>query len=252
MLQAVSVFADSNGEIVYEMNSKEGRTSLKEGYVFGLGLNQNVYTLFQDFNGETETFTDEKVSLNGPQLAWGHDWLWRGWLVTGFRLEGFYGTTFNRNNKTKEFSTSEVKGNVGGYHAVGRIGSVFGIKTKNPFMGDFGRLLGEFFIEGGMGRGTSNLDKTYNYKSSTVEERYEVNVTEDFTTQVISTGLTMTSSKGALLELKFSQLAILNNQVRVKGESLVNGGSVETINVPLENPKSSPVYLVSVMVGYHW
>lgn len=252
VLQSAFVFAQSqDAEIAYELSSKEGRENLKQGFVFGLGMNQTVYTLFQDFQGTADNFSQEKVNLNGPQLNWGHDWLWGGWFVTGFRLEGFYSTTFGRNSKEKQFSKSKIDGNVQGGQVVGRIGSVFGIKTKNPFMGEYGRLLGEFFIEGGLGRGSSNLEKSYSYKENTTEERYDIKVKEDFNSQIISTGLTFTSAKGATLELKFTQVGIISNQVQITGAKFI-GGVNEPISEKLDNPKSSPIYLGSVMIGYHW
>ncbi len=248
----VSASVLAAGEGSDRAQSRELRKELKQGFSFALGANQSTYTLVQNFQGLTKQFSSEEIDLYGPVLNLGYDLLWGSWFVTGLRIEGFYLETFKQGNTETASYTSEVTGGLTGGQVSLRLGKVFGIKTKQLILDQLTELLGEFFFEGGVGQGAASLNNEYKYSAGSTTESYNINVKERYRSRLIGVGFTLMNLSGGFMEFKFSQASVLNNEVRISEKSLLSTGGADTNQFSYSNLESSPIYLSTVLIGYHW
>lgn len=232
--------------------SGETRKDVKHGFVMGIGASKVVYGLYQDFEGTTEQFKEEKIDLYGPTLTIGYDWMVAQRLLVGLRAEPYMLSTFKRNDSKTLNSSTTVDGQVYGMNAIGRLGLLFDFKTKNLFLDEWGSFIGELFVEAGMGRGNSTLGKDYRFSDGVTEELYDIRVNEDFMTRIWAVGFSATTINGAYIELKFAQMSTFNNDVRIQGKGQVNSGTIDDFNIPLKNVSSTPTTFVGLNVGHHW
>ena len=233
------------------LSTSEGYRDLKSGPLLALGLNQTSYTLYQDFKGTSKTLKDEGLTLNGPTGILGYDWNPTSWFVLGLRGEGNYSKLISR----KTFSDSETKSTIAGqlqsFALAVRAGICFELSTKDVKAGVNISSLIEVFMELGRGIVDANFDSEYRYVSGADNDLYSVKVKEQIQSNVLSGGINFSSREGGFLEIKFSQMSIATDKVKISGNSLT-GGQANNVNLSLNNANSSPIYVGSLLLGYHW
>lgn len=224
---------------------------VKRGFNLGVGFSASQYYFPIQFEGETKGKIRDKGTFLGPTLNLGHDFLFfQRWLI-GLKAEGMLGDTMSMGVKENDKIYDRTKGSLQSARFMLRTGFVHQFETTD-FFDDELKIIGEFFIEGGLGFGENNVNKRYTYSSGGVTEIYEDTLKEFYNSSVLGLGYNMTNTNGAYFELKVSQMRVSSNSQFFKGQSQVNGGPLSTTSSSLKDTSPDPITSLTITVGKHY
>lgn len=223
---------------------------LKKGFNFGLGLNVSVFQFPTQFTGVSKSKIDESATTVGPSFNIGYDTLLSDHFLLGLRVEGMIADTAGMNEHKSKKIVEKISGKTSQIVSSIRAGYVHEYSITTLTMDSY-RMIGEYFIEGGIGTGKNHYIKEYSF-NDVITESYHDDVKETFSSNVIAVGVNISSASGAFCELKLMQTSFMSNKARFKGEESVNSGTLQPINKTLNDSKPDPVRSVILLIGKHY
>lgn len=223
----------------------------KKGLALGVGASFSQYDFPNQFLGETVNQIDDKATIIGPSLNVGYDVVMFNRLLLGLRGEGIFMDTLGMGAKDNSKISDQTIGKIRAFNLSLRGGLLFDFKSINP-LAEKHTLIGEIFLEGGIGSGHKSFSKKYSYNDGTINEFYRENLEEDFISRVFALGINLTTQSGAFFEIKSISTAIFSNTIEFSGTELVNGGSATSRTIEKKDFDMKPVTSFLITVGHHY
>ncbi len=221
----------------------------KSHWISNFGFEAIEYEVPLSFNGDIESFNDQKRKLYGGRLGFGRE-LYLGWgFNTTSRVEGFYmGTMFENsvNPNTDEVDDSyyvKDTGHMFGAELSQSLGFLFDMKTRNPLIGEMVHLTVEPYVFAGIGEALAYNRFSYHYED-TLTEDYRIRVKDDIRIASIGGGINFTSNAGYFLYLKATQYRLNIIERTQEGYTQLDGQSPVVIDSKEQDldPKLITIY----------
>jgi hypothetical protein len=232
----------------------------KSHWLSSLGAETMKYDVPYSFKGNRSNFSPRPQELWGGRLGLGGALHLGFGIVTTTKIEGYYmGTLFSQilnggpDSEDVDFAYTKRSAQIFGFDAAQQLGFQFGMKTKNPILGDWTYLTVEPFVEAGIGKAKAYNRINYSYDTgstpSSARERYKDTVNDDLTNARVGGGVNFTSSSGFFLYLRatFNRYEIVKRERRIYSQP---NGQAPTVSLDNQRPRLDQVTVYALGGGY--
>jgi len=232
----------------------------KSHWLTTFGFETMKYDVPYNFDGDRTNFTARPQELWGARLGLGGSIHLGAGILTTTKVEGYYmGTLFSKtlnggpDSESVDFAFTKRASQIFGFDVAQQLGFQFEMKTKNPIMGDWSRLIVEPYIEAGVGTARAYNRISYQYDTgpdaTAAREGYKDTINDDLTNARVGAGINFTSTEGFFLYLRatFNKYDVVKRHRDTYSQP---NGQVATISKNNEEPDLDQITVYALGGGY--
>lgn len=232
----------------------------KSHWLTSFGFETMKYDVPYNFDGDRSNFTPRPQELWGARLGFGGSLHLGAGIVTTTKVEGYYmGTLFSKtlnggpDSEDVDFAYTKRSSQIYGVDVAQQLGFQFEMKTKNPIMGDWSKLIVEPYVEAGVGTARAYNRINYQYDTgdtaTSAREGYKDTINDDLANARVGAGINFTSTDGFFLYLRatFNKYDVIRRHRDIYSQP---NGQAATITKNNEEPELDQITVYALGGGY--